>query len=1854
MARAAGQAIPVMDGAVKTEGAGKPAGTAKPGQTRKEARTLAGPYGASFDGKGARGLTIERRWTRPDIHPYDEIAWETRTAAISSETGKTVFEQKDVEVPSFWSQLATNVVVSKYFRGHIGTPEREHSVRQLIDRVVNTIAAWAETQRYFATDEDLAAFRAELTHLLVHQKMAFNSPVWFNVGIEPKPQCSACFINSVADNMGSIMDLAKTEAMLFKFGSGAGSNLSPIRSSREKMSGGGIASGPVSFMKGYDAFAGVIKCLTGDTYITTGGGLLRIDEAIETEGPVGFEESDALTLNTPAGPTRISHIYRSPLASVRSAKLRTGLELTGTHEHPVLTLSPGFELEWKRLAELQAGDRVAVERRRELWPSRAPSLDEFSSDLVVERRKLRYPTEMTPALARLLGYLVSEGSVEVERFRFSSADPEVMADYCRCVEAVFGVDPSSQVRSRIHPTTGVATEFVELSWKGALQFLGYCGLPATLSARKNVPISVRRSPKSLVLEFLGAYTEGDGHVGGSRVDYATASPRLAQELQLLTLNLGAVGRRSTVKGYEHLVFLGAESARLARLLHPYLVTPRKRSAAADAVENDRARTRNPNLDVIPGLVPALRALSLGSGWFRSVDGGLVRTGFGIFNRASDNVSYARTEAVPGLLNKVGQLSPTLAGTLESVLDDQYLWDEVVSISDAGEALTYDFTVPDVHAFVSNGIVSHNSGGKTRRAAKMVILDADHPDVLDFIDSKMLEEKKAWALIEQGYDPSFTGEAYASVYFQNANHSVRVTDDFMRAVESDGEWTTHAVVGGETMGTYRARDVFRRMADAAWVCGDPGIQYDTTINDWNPVSNSDRQYATNPCVTGDTLVATDEGWRSIESLVGERVNIIGADGQPHPVDRVFPTGTKPVFELRTRSGYRLRITADHKVVTTRGDVAVKDLQPDDRIFLNAPGFGREQVAPALAEAIGLAVGDGCLTWTAAGETERPMIILTMHANEAGVLEAVAAELNDQKARLKAVGSVGRNDDIHVSMGATGSRLAFASRPVVEQFMSYAVLDEGSTLKRFKPAVYSLDRASVAAVLRGLFTADGTVVDSGSRSQYVGLDSTSLELLEQVQRLLLGFGIKSKLYENRRGGKLEQLLPDGRGGMRSYAVKETHSLRITRSSRVRFEREIGFVTGSPKAATLARLNVRVSTYSDELVDGVGSITPLGAEPVFDLTEGATSHFVANGLVVHNCSEFSFLNDTSCNLASVNLMKFVGEDGEFNVDDYRHACRITITAQEIIVDNGGYPTPKIEENSHRFRPLGIGYANLGALLMSRGLAYDSDDGRNFAAALTAIMTAETYRQSAIIARDHGGPFVEFAKNRTPFLRVIGMHRDAAYEIPEPGVPAEVGAEARRLWDETLELGKQHGYRNAQISLLAPTGTIAFMMDCDTTGIEPDIALIKYKKLVGEGFIKIVNQTVPAALRKLGYSPDEVQGILDYVNERETIEGAPSLKPEHLPVFDCAFKPVNGERSIHYMGHVRMMGAVQPFLSGAISKTVNMPEAATADEIEQVYLEGWKRGLKAIAIYRDGSKRSQPLSTGKKKDEGSTLSEADAAVVEQLKKQLSAAQAEASMPHRRRLPAERSAVTHKFDIAGHEGYITVGLYPDGQPGEIFLKMAKEGSTVSGLMDTFATAISLSLQYGVPLRDLVNKFAHVRFEPSGFTGNTEIPIAKSTIDYIFRWLGSRFLSEEDKANLGLIDRSAVVEAPPPSAGSGPMSLGAASLGTSGSHPLGNPAPAPAAAASATAAPPASQPEPRPEAKGGELAVIAAAPASKGHAGNGKVSANGGGLTLNLGGTKVAFAAQADAPSCMDCGSIMIRNGSCYKCLNCGSTSGCS
>ncbi len=905
--------------------------------------------------------------------PYDEVQWETRTATIGNDKGTVIFEQRDIEVPCDWSQTATNIVASKYFHGKMGSPERERSVGDLVHRVVDTIADWGIKDGYFATPEDGENFRYELAHLMLHQKAAFNSPVWFNVGVkesrgygwfyetagdrvvkmtsEARPQCSACFIVSVKDSLESILDLAKTEGMLFKWGSGTGTNLSALREEDAILSGGGRASGPLSFMKGFDAFAGVIK----------------------------------------------------------------------------------------------------------------------------------------------------------------------------------------------------------------------------------------------------------------------------------------------------------------------------------------------------------------------------------------------------------------------------------------------------------------SGGKTRRAAKMVILNADHPDIARFIWCKAKEEKKAHTLIEAGYDSSLDGDAYSSVFFQNANNSIRATDEFMEAVVEDRDWWTKSVCNGAPKDRYKARDLMREIAEATWQCGDPGMQFDTTVNRWHPCKNTSRINASNPC----------------------------------------------------------------------------------------------------------------------------------------------------------------------------------------------------------------------------------------------------------------------------------------------------------------------------------------------------------------------------------SEYMFLDDSACNLSSLNLMKFVGANGLFDVPAFRHAVDTLIVAQEILVDNAAYPTEKIAQNSHDYRPLGLGFANLGALLMAFGIPYDSDRGRDYAGSISAIMCGQAYLTSARVA-ESSGPFPGYPKNEEPFLEVIRMHRDAVHGINHRNVPSDMYANAKKCWEEAYELGKSAGYRNAQMSVIAPTGTIGFMMDCDTTGIEPDLALVKYKKLVGGGVIKIVNNTVPQALIKLGYSSEQVEAIVSHIDSTGTIEGAPALRAEHLPVFDCSFRPTNGTRSIHYMGHLKMMGAVQPFVSGAISKTINMPEECSVEDVMEAYIESWRLGLKAVAIYRDNSKKVQPMSSGsgskaEKKAAASAGSAAGAALVREA-----VTEKVVYRPVRRKLPDERQSITHKFSIGGHEGYITVGMFDDGTPGEIFVTMAKEGSTISGLMDSFATSISYCLQYGVPLKFLVDKFGYVRFEPSGWTGNPQIPYAKSIPDYIFRWLGAKFLGAEYLTN---------------------------EAGTTTTLRLT---------------------EPNPQ-------------------------------------ESLPFPAVAtDAPMCAECGGMMTRNGSCYKCENCGGTSGCS
>ena len=941
-------------------------------QGNKELRADVVNRSSLLRAKGS-GMQVPRFHVPAGQDPYEMFEWELRSAKLSGINGEILFEQNDVEFPKQWSQTATNIVVQKYFHGSIGSPEREHSLRQLVGRVTDSLASWGLKGGYFANADDAENFRVEMVYLLLSQKAAFNSPVWFNVGVEENPQCSACFINKVEDSMESILQLVHTEGMLFKYGSGAGSNLSSLRSSKELLAGGGTASGPISFMRGFDSFAGAIK----------------------------------------------------------------------------------------------------------------------------------------------------------------------------------------------------------------------------------------------------------------------------------------------------------------------------------------------------------------------------------------------------------------------------------------------------------------SGGKTRRAAKMVILNVDHPDVREFATCKAHEERKAWALIDAGYDGSFDGEAYASVFFQNANHSVRVSDAFMEEVIDDADWTTHAITDGRPVETFKARDLWQDIIESAHQCGDPGLQFDTTVNLWHTCKASGRINASNPC----------------------------------------------------------------------------------------------------------------------------------------------------------------------------------------------------------------------------------------------------------------------------------------------------------------------------------------------------------------------------------SEYMFLEDSACNLASLNLMNFRHKDGEFDVESFRHAVSMFVLGQEIIVEYAGYPSEAVRRNSLDFRPLGLGFANIGATLMARGLPYDSDAGRAYAASITALMTGQAAATSAELARARG-PFAMYTQNRKPMTEVMRLHKGALEGIDASLVPDNLFSAARRVWDEAIDLGEDHGYRNGQFTVLAPTGTIGFMMDCDTTGIEPDMALVKYKKLVGGGQMKIVNHSIDESLQRLGYETEQRQEIVSYIDEHGTAESAPHLKPEHLPVFDCAFKPAEGVRVISAMGHVRMMGAVQPFLSGAISKTVNLPNEATIEQIGDIYTQAWKLGLKAVALYRDGSKRIQPVSTDGQAIENNAKDQVEVKAAAQV---LDVSENSFTV-HRRRLPDERQAVTHKFSIGGQKGYMTVGLYQDGRPGELFVTMSKEGSTISGFMDGFATAVSLALQYGVPLSVLVDKFSHARFEPSGFTGNPQIPMAKSITDYIFRWMGLKFLPEDERPfDPTLAQQDLFHNAPVES------KLSEEKLQRELAQK--------------------SEPE--------RMDAI--------HRHEAEV-----------------YTSQADAPPCMECGSIMVRSGSCYKCLNCGSSSGCS
>jgi len=1347
-----------------------------------------------------------------------------------------------------------------------------------------------------------------------------------------------------------------------------------------------------------------------------------------------------------------------------------------------------------------------------------------------------------------------------------------------------------------------------------------------------------------------------------------------------------------------------------------------------------------------------------------------------------------------------------------------------------------------------------SGGTTRRAAKMVCLDLDHPDVEQFINWKVREELKVAAMVEGikhltaeqqetarklglKLDYDFNGEAYYTVSGQNSNNSVRIPNRFFKALEEDGDWTLSWRTNGKAAKTVKARDLWEQIAFAAWRCADPGVQYDDTINQWHTCPQSGRINASNPCVTGDTRVLTPGGiWRRIDQMIHLPTRVVTNHRRQeiHATDGAFPTGVKDVFELRTVRGYSVKLTADHKLWTRgRGWVEAARLTGDD--YLQLPG------KPTCVEAIGQPRDAkffellGLFVSHANGGLSS--LRLDACLSDAARIDEFSHYVSDNWGDRSSADDgedqvISESDD-----GATGGNMLTATstnRRLLSRLGAFLRVEGGRA--RLGDDAFTAGLPAQRHMLRSLFTADAHITDDNAE-----LPSASFGLLEDVQLLLLGFGIQSSIYPQPildggavSGGALSDrhVTHVPREVSRGNAESSRHGLRIDPGSLRLFATHIGLLDGAKLdqlAASIGSVDARPDTEAN--YDRVASLTPIGRRQVFDLTEPRTSSFVANGITVHNCSEYMFLDDTACNLCSLNVLTFFDpETRRFDVEGYKHAVRIWTIVLEISVLMASFPSESIARLSYDFRTLGLGYANLGAMLMQAGIPYDSEKGRAVCAALTALLTGESYATSAEMARELGA-FPGYERNKNDMLRVMRNHRRAAYDVArnaaarkaigayeqlpiepvgidavqfadnEPMAPRSLLNAARECWDRALLLGERHGYRNAQTTVIAPTGTIGLLMDCDTTGVEPDFALVKFKKLAGGGYFKIANQSLRPALVNLGYEPSQIHDILQYVmgtltlhdaphisferlerlgftreeldkietslpatfeisfafspwsmgaevmnrfeipesewqkpgfnllrrlgftrkqideaNDvicgRGTVEGAPHLQEEHLCVFDCANKCGKlGKRFIAVEGHIRMMAAAQPFISGAISKTINLPSEATVEDIKNSYRLSWELGLKANALYRDGSKLSQPLNV-KSDDDLDKLEEDDEEAVAAAKDEVATDVARAAAavssasegrtlnpeprtlnPHapltsdnlspapahthiiekiveriverplRRRLPDTRHAMTHKFDVAGHEGYITVGLYEDGQPGEVFIRIAKEGSTIGGLMDTIATLVSVSLQYGVPVESLVRKFEHVRFEPSGMTRNPEIPIAKSLTDYIFRWMAMEFVPGYRAAHAPRREKKG-------SGFGGQGSVGAApetQPETAGS--LGELPPTDETQASPDTAPPARGPRKgnghghRMEPDTAKSFAYTDAEIREAHSPH-LQAPEVDSPTPSAANLRLAIAAdplsqqgtnlQADAPACDVCGSITVRSGTCYKCLNCGNSMGCS
>ncbi len=1709
------------------------------------------------------GIGLGRYFTEEGKHPYDQVTWEQRDSRISDyRTGAVAFEQLGVEVPSTWSMNATNILAQKYFRGTLGTPERETSLRQVIDRVVDTITTWGSKDGYFVDAAEAAAFSDELKHLIVEQKAAFNSPVWFNIGVKGVPQqASAC--------------------------------------------------------QPYGAL------------VSTPEGLVPIGSLVE-DGAVGRKVFDA------NGVTQIVAVKANGHKHVLRLATKSGHQLDVTADHLVWRASGEGTGRFVPAGELKVGDQLAW-YRTDSWGE-----GEVSGRDIAE--------------AALAGWIQSDrfcgrydGTNQSLTLEAMTVTPAELSWVSAALDVVF---PGVHRHERTVETQDETLDCRRTRLYGHVleEFVARWQLEER-GAEMSVPEHLYSAPLPIVAAYLRSLFQADG--------YVSIRPRAAV-VALDLISEGIVrGAQALLARFGIFARVSFKPDRRADRHGRYCLSIRPlgdRRTFADEigfVDPGKAAKLEQSLE-LTGLAsrPSKRLEIAAIDDLGSMDVYDIQTESGEYLSAGLRVHncfiLAVDDKMSSILNWYVEEGTIFKGGSGSGVN-------LSRIRSSREPLEGGGTASGPVSFMRGADASAGtikSGGKTRRAAKMVILDADHPDIREFVWCKAKEERKARVLAQAGFDMDLDGEDSHSTQYQNANNSVRVSDEFMRAVLEDSDWGLVARTTGEVLETVKARDLFRQISEAAWECADPGLQYDTTINKWHTAPNTGRISGSNPCFTADMLVHTDKGFVRFDALVdrvnqGEQFAVYTHDAtNAEPVEKavlsspeaIMITGYNDIVRLRFDNGMELRCTPSHKIFTAnRGYVAAEDLTADDRVkVLDVPApaveadlalpvptdpatyreaFGRnellrfpEEWTEEFAHYLGWLVGDGSTsgntTSTIYGSAEDRDEVLPRHAE---LLEWVNGDR-----------------PIKLSEQANGTAQLRLGRAPFKRFLeSLGVKSVTGAYKQVPWAIEQAPAFAASAFLRGLFDADGCVRVDHSKGCYVGLGSISPELLRGVQRLLTTFGISSHIYQTRKDAHATGFSYTRKDGTSTtYASGPAYDLRIASGSIRQFAAEIGFSL-SRKSALLDEVasGGEHGFYDVDRTVRLAERAADGRELTYNLSEPRNHSYVVNGVVVRNCSEYVHLDNSSCNLASLNLLRFMEEGGHFDVAGFRAATEVVFTAQEILVGNADYPTEKIGDTTRKFRELGLGYANLGALLMSEGLPYDSDEGRAWAGAITALMTGAAYETSARTAA-RMGPFAGFHENAEPMLNVLRMHRAEVAKIDEEAVPTDLLSAAQEAWDHAVELAEQYGVRNSQSTVLAPTGTISFLMDCDTTGIEPDLGLVKTKKLVGGGTMSIVNQTVPRALRKLGYSDAEIIDIVAHIDEHKSIMGAPKLKAEHLPVFACSM----GDNVIHYLGHVKMMAAAQPFVSGAISKTINMPEYATVEEVEQLHIDAWQMGLKAVAIYRDNCKVAQPLSTTKK--EGAAApSDNDPGVRDELastafaakEAELTAkiAELEDALQHshvtapaattRTRLPRRRRSNTFAFRVADCEGYVTVGEYEDGRPGEVFMKVSKQGSTLSGVMDAFSISVSLGLQHGVPLSTFVRKYTNMRFEPAGITDDSELRLASSLVDYIFRRLALDYLSFDERIELGVLSTHERTQPTLP----GLEDVDAGDAGRRERERFG---------------------------AGGDTAESVPSEHQGGHPA----------------GSRSAPFENRDAPFCYACGNVMQRAGSCYACPSCGATSGCS